>query len=389
VQHGPQQRIEMRPLVGSEAAHDAVLVRGVVGQHTIGERAPPTRETHSNHATVGLTPAPLDQTARCESVDPVGHRARRDHHRGEQFTDRQLVRGARSSQRRHHVELPRLEPVRIEHLVESVRDELGDPAQPADERHRRHVDVRPFPLPLPDDVVHRVSHVRTVRVAAWRSTGLRQHHRGHPVPPVRLGSRVTTHPAAHAASGSGTGAVLVVVTLCGSLGPTSANRAVLDHATEVARRAGHVVIDAPSIETIKAFRSDHVDAPGEAVATLRAVVERADLVLLAAPEYAGGLAGAVKNALDWFVGSASLYERAVAVASAGTTGGPNALDQLARTLAFQGASVVTSLGIAAPRTKIDDAGHIHDPETARDVEHWVLAALDAVEPHAGPDAGTR
>ncbi len=94
---------------------------------------------------------------------------------------------------------------------------------------------------------------------------------------------------------------------------------------------------------------------------LRAVLERADAVAIAAPEYAGGVAGWVKNALDWLVGSATLYGRPVAVFSAGTTGGPHALAQLARTLAWQGAHVVAAVGVEAVRTKLDHDGRLAEP----------------------------
>ncbi len=94
-----------------------------------------------------------------------------------------------------------------------------------------------------------------------------------------------------------------------------------------------------------------VDDPPPPVAEMRLMVEGADGVMIAAPEYAGGLAGSTKNALDWLVGSASIYHRPIAVLSAGTSGGVFAIEQLVRTLSWQGALVVATLGISAPRTK--------------------------------------
>ena len=41
----------------------------------------------------------------------------------------------------------------------------------------------------------------------------------------------------------------------------------------------------------------------EAVETLRALVDGSDALVIAAPEYAHGLPGALKNALDWLVAS--------------------------------------------------------------------------------------
>lgn len=143
-----------------------------------------------------------------------------------------------------------------------------------------------------------------------------------------------------------------VVTVCGSLAASSANGAVLALAARRAVAEGHDVVAATGLDQIGPFRPDLVDDPGGAVAGFRSTVEAADVVLVAAPEYAGGLAGVVKNALDWLVGSASLYRRTVGVASAGTSGGTYALEQLVRTLSWQGAFVVASLAVAAPRTKM-------------------------------------
>ncbi len=89
-------------------------------------------------------------------------------------------------------------------------------------------------------------------------------------------------------------------------------------------------------------------------------IAEADVVLLAVPEYAGGMAGALKNALDWIVGSGELYRKPVALISAGTSGGSNARRTAAQTLSWQGAYVVADLGIAAPRTKFDAGGTVHD-----------------------------
>ncbi len=152
-----------------------------------------------------------------------------------------------------------------------------------------------------------------------------------------------------------------IVSLCGSLGSASANRAALGLAAE--RLEGRVTLaveDVP-IADIPALNPDLVDDAPEPVVAMRTVIESADGVLIAAPEYAGGLAGSIKNALDWLVGSSSLYHRPVAVMSAGSTGGEFAIEQLVRTLSWQGALTVDWLGISAPRTKMTpDAGFVDD-----------------------------
>ena len=173
-----------------------------------------------------------------------------------------------------------------------------------------------------------------------------------------------------------------MLTLCGSLGERSANAAALAVARRRLVAAGHVVVGWPDLAAVPAFRQELVDEPGEVVGSLRAALDATDGLLLAAPEYAGGVAGSMKNALDWLVGSASLYRRPLAVLSAGTSGGAHAIDELVRTLSWQGAFVVATLGIASPRPKMNADGQFTDSATIAATEQWageLARALDATE----------
>lgn len=169
-----------------------------------------------------------------------------------------------------------------------------------------------------------------------------------------------------------------VVLVCGSLQERSANRAALDVARAALVDAGALVDDARDLDRIAAFNPDRSEEPSAALAVLRAALADADGVVIAAPEYAGGLAGGLKNVLDSFVGTADLYRKPVVVMSAGTTGGVHALDQLVRTLLWQGAHVVGRLGIAAPRTKSDPHGRFTDASTLAAIERLVDDLIDAM-----------
>lgn len=172
------------------------------------------------------------------------------------------------------------------------------------------------------------------------------------------------------------------VMICGSAQPRSANAAALD----VVRRAldgigGVDIVDLVSgaeLVAIPGFDAPSVDDPPVAVANLRARIECADAVLIAAPEYAGGVAGTVKNALDWIVGSGSFDGRVVAVISAGTTGGVNARHDVIRTLNWHGAHVVADLGIAAPSTTTDASGCFTDPGTIAALHDLAVGVRAAV-----------
>jgi chromate reductase, NAD(P)H dehydrogenase (quinone) len=155
-----------------------------------------------------------------------------------------------------------------------------------------------------------------------------------------------------------------LLTVCGSLQDRSANRAALAAASAVAATAGATVDDFDRLADVPAFDADRVGEPIEVVDDWRRRAAAADVVLVAAPEYAGSLAGAVKNAFDWLVGGGELYRKPVAVLSAGTTGGLHARRVMVQTLTWQGAYVVAELGIASPRTKFDDAGRVTHEGTA-------------------------
>jgi len=162
--------------------------------------------------------------------------------------------------------------------------------------------------------------------------------------------------------------------VCGSLQRQSTNRAALAAA---AATVDAEVAWAEVLGVLSAFDPDVAEQHDAAVDEWRRQVAGAAGVLLAVPEYAGGMAGALKNALDWLVGTGELYRRPVAVLSAGTTGGLNARRQAAQTLTWQGAYVVAEHGIAAPRTKFADDGRITDEVTAAAVAGLARELVEA------------
>jgi NAD(P)H-dependent FMN reductase len=164
--------------------------------------------------------------------------------------------------------------------------------------------------------------------------------------------------------------------VCGSLQQRSANRAALEVASGAAVARGVAVDDFERLAEIPAFDSDRGEDPIEAIDEFRRRIDAADAVLIAAPEYAGGLSGVVKNALDWLVGSATMYRKPVGVISAGTTGGEHARRMMTQTLTWQGAYVVAELGISAPRTKSADDGRFTDAGTVDAITRLTETLVD-------------
>jgi NAD(P)H-dependent FMN reductase len=105
--------------------------------------------------------------------------------------------------------------------------------------------------------------------------------------------------------------VPVILAISGSLRSGSINTAALRAAAAVAAQDGNVVEIYASVRELPHFDPDLEGAPPDAVLRLRASCEQAAAVLLAVPEYAFGIPGAFKNALDWMVGSGSLYRKPI------------------------------------------------------------------------------
>jgi len=93
----------------------------------------------------------------------------------------------------------------------------------------------------------------------------------------------------------------VVLALNGSLRAGSANQRVLESALLLAPPGIELRLY-PGLDALPHFNPDH-DGPAlpEPVRRLRAAVAEADGMLISSPEYAHGVPGTLKNALDWLV----------------------------------------------------------------------------------------
>lgn len=111
-----------------------------------------------------------------------------------------------------------------------------------------------------------------------------------------------------------------LLTVSGSLRTGSSNSALLAAAGRTAPD-GVVVTCYAKLDAIPAFSPD-LEEGGPippAVAEWRGALARADAVLFSSPEYAHGVPGVFKNALDWVVGSGELVDKRVGLLSASAT----------------------------------------------------------------------
>ena len=103
-----------------------------------------------------------------------------------------------------------------------------------------------------------------------------------------------------------------LLAVCGSLRAVSTNNALLQAA--VALAPPDLAIDLfDGLADIPHFNPDlDIDPAPSRVAEWRERVRRADGLLISSPEYARGIPGSFKNALDWLVGSDGFPEKPVA-----------------------------------------------------------------------------
>jgi chromate reductase len=95
------------------------------------------------------------------------------------------------------------------------------------------------------------------------------------------------------------------------------------------------------------FNPDLEGHPPDSVATLFAAVAEADALLIASPEYAHGVTGTIKNALDWLVGFEPFASKFVAVLNASPRAS-HADAALRETLKTMAAVIVEPASISIP-----------------------------------------
>ena len=100
--------------------------------------------------------------------------------------------------------------------------------------------------------------------------------------------------------------------------------------------------------------------PPEPVHDLRARVAAADAVLICSPEYAHGVPGSLKNALDWLVSAQEPIGKPVLLVSASPGGAHHAHAQLLEVLRTMSLRVVDGGAHVYSRAKLDAAGDVAD-----------------------------
>jgi NAD(P)H-dependent FMN reductase len=124
--------------------------------------------------------------------------------------------------------------------------------------------------------------------------------------------------------------------------------------------------------------NDSQTVPAE-VDRFRKLVTGADGVLICTPEYAFGIPGSLKNALDWTVGTGEFVEKPVALITAASVG-KNAHAALLLTLTSLSARVAEGAELVIPfiRARLDENKNIKDASLRQDVARLVERFLNGI-----------
>ena len=168
-----------------------------------------------------------------------------------------------------------------------------------------------------------------------------------------------------------------ILALSGSLRAESSCARLLRAAAKLAPH-DHFTFYDQQLANLPAF-SPNLDAEGaiapEPVADLRALFADAEAVFIACPEYAHGVPGACKNALDWLVSSGELTDKPLALLAASPSGAQHCHAALVPTLRVMGARLVFDAALVLPRQALGEDGRILDPL----VEAAARQALSALQ----------
>jgi chromate reductase len=176
-------------------------------------------------------------------------------------------------------------------------------------------------------------------------------------------------------------APLRILAISGSLRKASTNTAALEAMGRLAPSDVSVTLYR-GLASLPPFNADD-DGEGvrlpEAVEAFRAVVGQSDALVIASPEYAHGIAGALKNALDWLVASDAFPGKPVVLVNAAPRAF-HAQASLREVLSTMAARLMPEAFVSVPLTgkavTADDI--LADPDCARRLGESLVALRDAL-----------
>ena len=173
-----------------------------------------------------------------------------------------------------------------------------------------------------------------------------------------------------------------ILAITGSLRALSFNTAALQAAVALAP-AGLEIVIYTGLGDLPHFNPDlDTDEPPAIVKALRLEVGRSDGLLIASPEYAHGVSGAFKNALDWLVSCVEFPNKPVALINTSQRA-IHAQAYLREILTTMSARLIGRASVTLPlmgRT-LDAAGIVADPDLSDQLREALACLADEIRKH--------
>lgn len=175
-----------------------------------------------------------------------------------------------------------------------------------------------------------------------------------------------------------------ILAISGSLRANSSNTAILRAVIELAPD-GVSISMYEGIGNLPHFNPEIDNSELAAVNDWRRQLQDVDGVIFCTPEYAHGVPGVLKNALDWIVSSGEFMNKPTAVISASPSmdGGDKANRSLVQTLRVMMAAIDEGALLCIPgvSAKLNDNGEVSDPATTKALQSLVGSLTSAIGNH--------
>jgi chromate reductase len=168
-----------------------------------------------------------------------------------------------------------------------------------------------------------------------------------------------------------------VLAICGSTRQISSNLQLIDAIKAMYIDRLEITLS-NGIGTLPQFNPDELADPGDAVIAFRQQIAEADGVLICTPEYAMGVPGTLKNAIDWTVSTSEFSKKPVALITASTLG-QKAHHALLNTLEVI-ECVISELLISYVQTKVKNS-QVVDEDTKQQIDILIDSFIQNMNDH--------
>lgn len=178
-----------------------------------------------------------------------------------------------------------------------------------------------------------------------------------------------------------------VLALPGSLRAASINAAFCRAAARLAPPGLHITVYG-DLGSLPLFNPDLESAPPNRVTRFRSAIGAADALLIASPEYAHGISGVMKNALDWLVSYEGFVAKPVVVINSSPRA-RHAYESLLEVLKTMSATLIAAASGAIPLlgSCATEDEMVNTPAIALQIRSALIALSDfqSLGPRQGPN----